>query len=166
MAASEVTGHFFIGPIVKNILKGVLLQQVKFHAFIIKWTIPSYITTSQPNYISHVYFPLAIPASPICTESSAQCWPKVWEDGTTLTHTSGNEAVCSGATLALKTRLLWGPSCIPENTKHWFEIVYYVGTTLVWYLYNAGRTSSTLVQHCKIVIQMFCVCWDRSSIQV
>ena len=49
MADSEITGHFFDGPIAKNILKGVLLQHVKFHAFIIKWTIPSYITTSQPN---------------------------------------------------------------------------------------------------------------------
>ena len=36
MAASEITGHFFDGPIAKNILKGVLLQHVKFHAFIIK----------------------------------------------------------------------------------------------------------------------------------
>ena len=36
MAACEVTGHFFIGPIAKKILKGVLLQQVKFHAFVIK----------------------------------------------------------------------------------------------------------------------------------
>ena len=50
MAASEVTGHFLDGPIAKNILKGVLLQHVKFYAFIIKWTIPSNITTSQPNY--------------------------------------------------------------------------------------------------------------------
>ena len=55
MAASEITGHFFAGPIAKNILKGVLLQHVKFHAFIIKWTIPSYITTSQPNYIDYMY---------------------------------------------------------------------------------------------------------------
>ena len=51
MAASQVTGHFCDGPIAKNILKGVLLQHVKFHAFIIKRTILSYITTSQPNYI-------------------------------------------------------------------------------------------------------------------
>ena len=36
MAASEITGHFVDGPIAKNILKGVLLQHVKFHAFIIK----------------------------------------------------------------------------------------------------------------------------------
>ena len=50
MAASQVAGHFCDGPIAKNILKGVLLQYVKFHAFIIKWTILSYITTSQPNY--------------------------------------------------------------------------------------------------------------------
>ena len=49
MAASEVTGHCFDGPIDRNILKGVFLQHVKFHAFIIKLTIPSYITTSQPN---------------------------------------------------------------------------------------------------------------------
>ena len=52
MAAGQVTGHFFDGPIAKNIFKGVLLQHVKFHVFIIKWTISSYITTSQPNYIS------------------------------------------------------------------------------------------------------------------
>ena len=50
MAANQFTGHFFDGPIVKNIPKGVLLQHAKSHAFIIKWTIPSYITTSQPNY--------------------------------------------------------------------------------------------------------------------
>ena len=31
--------------------------------------------------------------------------------------------------------------------------------TFVWHLYNAGPTSSTLVQHCTNVIQMFCVCW-------
>ena len=36
MAASQLTGHFFNGSIGKNILKGVLLQHVKFHAFIIK----------------------------------------------------------------------------------------------------------------------------------
>ena len=36
MAASEVTGHFFNGPIAKNILKGALLQHLKCHAFIIK----------------------------------------------------------------------------------------------------------------------------------
>ena len=51
MAASQVTGNFFHGLIAKNILKGVLLQHVKNYAFIIKWTIHSYITTSQPNYI-------------------------------------------------------------------------------------------------------------------
>ena len=50
MAANEVTDHIFDGPIAENILKGVLLQHVKFHAFIIKCTIPSYITTSQHNY--------------------------------------------------------------------------------------------------------------------
>ena len=49
MAASEVTGHFFNGTIAKNIIEGVLLQHVQLYAFIIKWTIPSYITTSQPN---------------------------------------------------------------------------------------------------------------------
>ena len=31
--------------------------------------------------------------------------------------------------------------------------------TFVWHLYNVGPTSSTLVQHCTNVIQMFCVCW-------
>ena len=53
MGASKVTGHFFGGPMAKNILKGVILQHVKLHAFIIKWTIPSYITTSQSNYKKH-----------------------------------------------------------------------------------------------------------------
>ena len=56
MAASEITGHFFDGTKAKNILNGVLLQHVKYHAFIIKWTIPSYITTSQPNYYTVVRF--------------------------------------------------------------------------------------------------------------
>ena len=36
MAASEITGQFFDDPIAKKILKGVLLQHVKFHAFVIK----------------------------------------------------------------------------------------------------------------------------------
>ena len=31
--------------------------------------------------------------------------------------------------------------------------------TFVQHLYNVGPTSSTLVQHCINVIQMFCVCW-------
>ena len=35
--------------------------------------------------------------------------------------------------------------------------------TFVQHLYNVGPTSSTLVQHCAIVIQMFCVYWDRSD---
>ena len=50
MSANEITGHFFNGPIDKNIPQGVLLHYVKFHAFIIKWTIPSYIPISPPNY--------------------------------------------------------------------------------------------------------------------
>ena len=32
--------------------------------------------------------------------------------------------------------------------------------TFVQHLYNVGPTSSTLVQHCINVAQMFCVCWD------
>ena len=31
--------------------------------------------------------------------------------------------------------------------------------TFVYHLYNVGPTSSTLVQHCTNVIQMFRVCW-------
>ena len=37
----------------------------------------------------------------------------------------------------------------PANTKHF-----------VSHLYNVGPTSSTLVQHCTNVKQMFCVCWE------
>ena len=29
----------------------------------------------------------------------------------------------------------------------------------IYYLYNVGPTSSTLVRHCINVIKMFCVCW-------
>ena len=32
--------------------------------------------------------------------------------------------------------------------------------TFLWHLYNVGPTSSTLVQHCINVIQMFCVDWE------
>ena len=32
--------------------------------------------------------------------------------------------------------------------------------TFVQYLYNAGQTSSTLVQRCINIIQMFRVCWE------
>ena len=33
------------------------------------------------------------------------------------------------------------------------------GATAIQYLYNVDPTSSTLVQHCINVRQMFCVCW-------
>ena len=32
--------------------------------------------------------------------------------------------------------------------------------TFVWHFYNVGPMSSTMVQQCANVIQMFCVCWD------
>ena len=46
-ASSQVI--FLDDPIAENILKGVLLQHIIFHAFII----PSNITTSQPNYVAY-----------------------------------------------------------------------------------------------------------------
>ena len=34
--------------------------------------------------------------------------------------------------------------------------------TFLYHLYKVGPTSSTLVQHCTNVIQMFRVCWDQT----
>ena len=50
-------------------------------------------------------------------------------------------------TTMVKRPLLAGWA-LEHNTKH---------------LYNVGPTSSTLVQHCTNVIQIFCVCWDIMS---
>ena len=51
---------------------------------------------------------------------------------------------------AISNRQIWHlpDRCLPSKHK-----------TFVYHLYNVGPTSSTLVQHCINVIQMFCVCW-------
>ena len=50
----------------------------------------------------------------------------------------------------------------------WFSVVFRVCCdpskykTIIYHLYNAGQTFSTLVQHCTNTLQMFCVYWDGS----